>query len=146
MDKDKEKYFREDGKNLGYPQCCIDEFVATYDNFEDLSYDDGRSQRKLFGSGFVPCVKCHETKTEQELVDEINANRTFLSPFPMNYVGHTWLPKEVRQQIYDCLAEKARTEFKEDLERLKKIFKEETAIDFMVTELYAFGKVRFGID
>ena len=146
MDKERENDIREDGENFGYPKCCIDAFVNTYDNFNDLSYDDGRSERKLFGSGFVPCVKCHETKTEQQLVDEINANRKFPLRFPMQFVGHTWLPKDLQQQMYDCIAEKARTDFKEDLERLKKIFREETALDFMITELYIFGIVRYRLD
>lgn len=64
----------------------------------------------------------------------------------MNLGGHIWLPKALQQQIYNYMAEKAPTEFKEDLEPLKKTFREDTAVDIMVAELYQYGKIFYGKD
>ena len=62
------------GKQYGYPQCCIDEFLQ----LKHL----GDGPRKLCGTGYIPCVECNK-KTEQELIDVINANRTHPTPFPI---------------------------------------------------------------
>ena len=61
------------GEGLGYPKCCIDEFiVAGWTN---------RQPRKFHGSGYVPCESCNE-KTHEELEATINANRKCAERFP----------------------------------------------------------------
>ena len=61
------------GEGLGYPKCCIDEFiVADYTN---------RPTRKFTGTGYVPCESCNE-KTHEELEATINANRKCPQRFP----------------------------------------------------------------
>lgn len=65
------------GVMLGYPDCCIADF---------LNRITGNSvkitKRKLYGTGFVPCEHCNRTKSEKELINEINANRKIKQRFP----------------------------------------------------------------
>lgn len=63
------------GYFYGFPKCCIDEFALLLDECED------RSNRKLDGTGYVPCEKCNE-KSEEELVSTIKSNRLYDVPFP----------------------------------------------------------------
>lgn len=68
-------WWQEAGKQLGYPQCCIDSFC----NLEHL----GEPDRKLTGTGYIPCAACN-TKSIQALFDTINLNRDpNLPPFPL---------------------------------------------------------------
>lgn len=60
---------------FGYPICCIQSFLM----MEHL----GQPLRKLNGTGFIPCHRCNEEKTEEELVAAINlARQPDLPPFP----------------------------------------------------------------
>lgn len=69
------------GVALGYPTCCIKSFI----NLEHL----GAPDRKLNGTGFVPCAHCDNTKTTQELVDEINrAREPGIPPFGRSPDNH----------------------------------------------------------
>ena len=71
------------GRQLGYPQCCIDFFALRSFGFEVLGvlvYIP--DEWTLSGTGFVPCPVCHATKSEDELRAEIAANRTVAEPFP----------------------------------------------------------------
>lgn len=71
---------REDystGFYYGFPVCCVNEFVRFMVGHAVLL----RTERKLSGTGYIPCVKCN-AKTEQELIDTINANRSHPRPFP----------------------------------------------------------------
>ncbi len=73
------KQWRAHGKAFGYPECCIDDFVE-FISGPILSF---RKPRLLDGTGFVPCRVCNTTKSEEELVAEINANRSpDQKPFP----------------------------------------------------------------
>lgn len=65
------------GVYYGYPPCCIEEFIAYAEsgNFSD------RPDRKLNGTGYVPCKSCNE-KSEKELVKDINRNRLHWQKFP----------------------------------------------------------------
>lgn len=61
-------------KYLGYPSCCINDFMKNF----------GRKKvilRKLSGTGYIPCVNCNK-KTEKELLFEINNKRICPSAFP----------------------------------------------------------------
>lgn len=60
------------GKQYGYPECCIEEFVK----LEHIG-----EVRKLHGTGYIPCKKCNE-KSEKELINTINAARNHCLPFP----------------------------------------------------------------
>ena len=62
------------GEYLGFPKCCIDEFI----------YVDTAPTRKLNGTGYVPCALCNE-KSEDELVSEISKNRKCEEPFPLAF-------------------------------------------------------------
>jgi hypothetical protein len=66
------KRVRELGEYLGFPDCCIDEFVNRRGH---------PGPRKLLGTGYVPCASCNN-KTEHELVDQIDLNRKCPVPFP----------------------------------------------------------------
>ena len=66
--------FHRHGRYFGYPDCCIDAFTR----FEHL----GQPKRKLHGTGFVPCLVCEESKTIDQLKEEIERNRLCPIPFP----------------------------------------------------------------
>lgn len=61
------------GRYYGFPECCIESFLT-------LSHVSG-PDRKLDGTGYVPCLKCNE-KSEEELIQIINSNRRSPRPFP----------------------------------------------------------------
>lgn len=70
------------GRDYGYPECCIDEFVMT--RMDGMSYLMLKHNRKLSGSGYIPCSKCNK-KTEQELIQEIAKRRNpKYAPFPFD--------------------------------------------------------------
>lgn len=58
------------GLVFGYPRCCVDAFCKS----EHLKDKHWRS-RPLIGTGFVCCAECAETKTAEELSDEIKRHR-----------------------------------------------------------------------
>lgn len=66
------------GLFLGYPACCVLDFVVHFKTrrFVDIS------GRKLSGTGFVPCPACNAAKSEAQLRDEIRINRISSTPFP----------------------------------------------------------------
>ena len=65
------KSIKSDGAELGYSPCCIESFVR--DMLEvRIPY---RQERKLNGSGFIPCSTCDSRLTEEELIKTINTNR-----------------------------------------------------------------------
>ncbi len=61
------------GKWLGYPDCCIQDFIK----LKPLNMP----KRKLNGSGYIPCTICNE-KTEEALISAINGNRQCTIKFP----------------------------------------------------------------
>lgn len=68
------------GLFLGYPTCCTAFFSKIL--FGEIDHADVYPNGfKLFGSGFVPCPTCNATKTEDDLIATINANRTWHVPF-----------------------------------------------------------------
>lgn len=68
-----------DSKNYGilygFPICCIQAHVH-------FIAGPGYRPRLLDGTGFVPCVECNRTKTEEQLIAEITANRLVPYAFP----------------------------------------------------------------
>lgn len=69
--------FEEYGEYFGYPECCIQAFMT----MNHMHSEDWR-RYPLHGTGFVCCPTCAESKTEQQLMDEINARRDHPRPFP----------------------------------------------------------------
>ena len=67
--------FEEIGRYYGYPDCCIQAFAK----FEHM-FVITTQIRQLFGTGFVPCMACCSSKTEDELVAEINERRQHPTP------------------------------------------------------------------
>lgn len=128
-----------DGILFGYPKCCIDEFVYK-------ERDEEKVIRKLFGTGYVPCAVCHESKTEQELVDAINKNRNLPLPFPLSLRGSPYLSKSLIQSIYATLAERIKTDFEEDLIKLEETFNAKTAMDIAIADVLLYGEIFFGKD
>ena len=52
----KVKHHRATGKVMGYPDCCIDDFIVRAEQFE---LDGTVARRRHFaGTGFVPCLVC----------------------------------------------------------------------------------------
>ena len=70
----KQMNFIEMGEYYGYPPCCIAEFLEfVLFGYKNGTYPD-REDRKLNGSGYVPCIECSK-KTEAELLITIAVNR-----------------------------------------------------------------------
>ena len=65
------------GVYYGYPKCCIEEFIQQYESGEYIT----RGNRKLKGTGYIPCVKCNNL-SEAALKHEINSARLHWEPFP----------------------------------------------------------------
>lgn len=72
------------GLYFGYPLCCIKErndgrmkmFRA-----EPIA-EDFWEERKLIGTGYVPCKACNDAYSEEELIAHIAAARIAPTPFP----------------------------------------------------------------
>ena len=60
------------GYVFGYPLCCIEEFI---DHVKNNSYMS-RPLRKLNGTGYIPCSSCDSKYTEEQLISNINKNRS----------------------------------------------------------------------
>lgn len=61
------------GLYFGYPNCCIIDFMSRG------AYPD--VDRKLKGTGFVPCAVC-DLKSEEDILEDIYRNRVCPVPFP----------------------------------------------------------------
>lgn len=68
------------GRYFGFPSCCVTAFFDHTD--PDIGYGQACGQRKLHGTGFIPCSWCNLVKSEQHLMDEIASNRICPTPFP----------------------------------------------------------------
>lgn len=70
------EYYSFMGKTLGYPSCCVNEFIERHNQNVSAPH------RKLCGTGFVPCKSCDLNYTEDELIAIINQSRSQdLPPF-----------------------------------------------------------------
>lgn len=125
------------GKYLGYPSCCINDFMKNFGRKKVIS-------RKMSGTGYIPCVNCNK-KTEKELLLEINNKRICPTAFPndldkidMSNIGQTnllsiteknllieWEKKgNILKEILEAINEKKKIETKHYLLFfIKKIFK-----------------------
>jgi len=65
---------------MGYPECCIAEFITTF--------DDVTEHRKLMGTGYIPCAKCNARHTEQKLKETIEINRLYPLSFHVCTTGY----------------------------------------------------------
>ena len=63
------------GTYFGYPECCIGAFCELQHLGRDWSHS-------ILGTGFVPCKSCAETKTSEQLEQEIADRRLCHVPFP----------------------------------------------------------------
>lgn len=70
------------GVYLGYPSCCVDEFIQHI----TLGTSKTRPKRKLHGTGYVPCAKCNN-KTTKELLITIASRRLCSTPFPHEHIA-----------------------------------------------------------
>ena len=87
--------WEEVGLYFGYPKCCIEEFCNGEPNFITTLED----MRLFCGTGFVPCKKCNETKTEDQLLAEIAKNRKYDKPFPLDRHDKEVAIKDVKKFI-----------------------------------------------
>ena len=76
------------GKELGYPDCCILQFVEGMIKMHSGILNVLPKDFKLKGTGFVPCTACNNAKSEDMLVDEINQKR--------NTLKHGYFRKDMR--------------------------------------------------
>lgn len=88
------------GRIYGFPDCCIDTFCNSWSELPQESVFDG--------SGFRPCKSCKETKTKEQLEDEIASRR--LIPFPFYHSHHEALPSryyrdgfELEEELHEHL-------------------------------------------
>ena len=66
------------GTICGFPVCCIQDFLLEYDSCSSgASWED----RKLSGTGYVPCPTCN-LKSEVQLKEAIDSRRVSSVPFP----------------------------------------------------------------
>ena len=81
IDIDFAREVAEYGVIMGYPSCCIKEFIQTTYN------EDGhkRECRKLTGTGYIPCKKCNARYSEKELFERIAERREWHVPLPQCY-------------------------------------------------------------
>lgn len=79
------------GEHYGYPKCCVYEFLewaSAWDMLQLLAahtltwVDHPRQERKLNGTGYVPCAYHHLNFSEDALVELIATNRKCPLPFP----------------------------------------------------------------
>lgn len=70
------------GVYFGYPDCCIEEFVAFQDDLgrkQSIQMDPKVHQH----TGFIPCVKhCRQIKTGRLELEDLITNRVCRSRFP----------------------------------------------------------------
>lgn len=64
-----QKYWLKMGRAFGYPTCCIQSFI-------ELRHIEDQVVRKLNGTGYIPCAQCNITKTKEQMIQEINKNRS----------------------------------------------------------------------
>ena len=71
-------YWAVVGLLLGYPRCCIEDFIGRVTGKRPLEHDP----RLFNGSGFVPCAKCSVTFADapDDLETLINSQRHELLP------------------------------------------------------------------
>ncbi len=70
-------YFRKLGDYLGYPECCVEYFIETYERHPLIG------NHPLIGTGFMPCLCCGD-KSAEEMTMTINRNRKWGEKFPYN--------------------------------------------------------------
>jgi len=75
------------GEYLGYPECCIQEFINTMHLYHLQEFDQGQSERPLHGTGYRPCTDCCE-KPVKELLAAIEARRD-PTAYPFDEMGTT---------------------------------------------------------
>lgn len=62
------------GRNFGYPECCINQFLILSGTPWWYSELPWYSSRTLKLDGYVPCESCAKTP-RQQLVNDINSRR-----------------------------------------------------------------------
>lgn len=78
--KEGSKFAYTIGAFLGFPQCCTTQFLKS--SVSELKAQHQKLiDHPLNGTGYVPCDHCI-TLNPIELIATINANRTFIHPFP----------------------------------------------------------------
>lgn len=76
-------YYYAMGSFLGYPSCCTEEWIENNPRRNNLLLEQKYINNSFRGTGFIPCHKCLE-KDKNELISQINSNRTFKYPFPFS--------------------------------------------------------------
>ena len=91
-------YYLFMGKTLGYPSCCVNEFIERHNQKINAPY------RKLYGTGYVPCKSCDLNYSEDELIANINKSRSKdLPPFSLN-MKHFLLYSSISPVFYQNLS------------------------------------------
>ena len=68
------------GREYGYPECCISYFIK---NVRCSSWESYIKSTPLLGTGYVPCPNC-KTKSLEELITQIDIKRNMeYYPFPI---------------------------------------------------------------
>ena len=68
------------GKHFGYPECCVDEFLATTCQATKDQFPVG----PWHGTGFIPCLRCADSAIafDQFIATRITPQRRCSTPFP----------------------------------------------------------------
>lgn len=132
MNEQQRHWFKQ-GMLFGYPDCCIEAFIT-------LNHL-GSDARKLNGTGFIPCAKCNHTKTEEEMIYEINLNRYLgYKPFkalepeiPMLYMVMGRTTKRVYEHNKNPLKKETAELYAHILNQ--RYYRHQVAISFYVTPI-----------
>lgn len=87
------------GNHFGYPKCCTESFINRMDAYAIVADIGGQilwDDRQLAGTGFIPCSDC-DSKTEEELIVEINSNRLDVHPFDPKNLYNELVPLDMGQ-------------------------------------------------
>lgn len=87
------------GVYFGYPQCCVDAFLTD----ECAIHAVARPEDLPFcGTGFIPCRTCYETKTPEQLLQEIASARQCPVPFPNGDGEEYWAAQRMGGTDHDA--------------------------------------------
>jgi hypothetical protein len=76
-------YFYEFGKYLGYPDCCIADFLDRWVNDKETTSIQNTISYKTGYTGFVPCDACCDKIARKETtISGLITNRRHHEPFP----------------------------------------------------------------
>jgi hypothetical protein len=86
--KQHKEYTRRVGKYLGYPKCCIEDFVKRGDKGWKAATKEQKKVINRKRTGFIPCHQCAiRVIMKETTILGLLKNRKHRSPFPYVDIG-----------------------------------------------------------